>query len=101
MTKKLLLEDSSFFDDLVKTIKPKIIICLGKISYEVVSGQTAKGFTEQLRNGNPFVSTYPNMNNIKVYGVAHCGAFGSNNVGGMPNMIKAWKAIAKEFRGKK
>lgn len=41
------------------------------------------------------------MNNIKVYGVAHCGALGSNNVGGMTNMIKAWKAIAKEFREKK
>ena len=38
------------------------------------------------------------MNNIKVYGVAHCGALGSNNVGGMANMVKAREVIASEFQ---
>jgi len=97
MTKKLLRKDESFFDDLVKVIRPKIIICLGKVTYEIVTKQTIKGFTEQLKKGIPFVTTYPNCSKIKVYGVAHCGALGTNNVGGMVSMIKTWKEIAKDL----
>lgn len=37
MTKTLLQEDESFFDDLVIALNPKIIICLGKITYEAVT----------------------------------------------------------------
>lgn len=99
MTKTLMREDAELFDDLVKAIKPKIIICLGKDTYEAVSNQKAKGFVEQLKTGKPFVCPYYGMKDIKVYGVAHCGSYGSNNVGGMKNMIKAWKAIAKDFNG--
>lgn len=98
MTKSLLKEDEGFFDDLVMAIRPKIIICLGKITYEAVSGQKAVGFLDQLRKGRPFVAPYPNKESIKVYGVAHCGARGANNVGGKGNMIKAWKVIAKDFK---
>ena len=98
MTKTLLRKDEALFDDLVKAIRPKIIICLGKITYEVVTGQVTRDFTEQLKNGKPFVAPYPNCRDIKVYGVAHCGVLGANNVGGIPSMKKAWKMIAKEFR---
>ena len=97
MTRTLLREDAELFDDLVKTIKPKIIICLGKITYEAVTNQNVTGFVKQLRTGKPFVSQYPSMESIKVYGVAHCGSYGANNVGGMKNMLKAWKAIAKDM----
>ena len=84
------------FDDLVEALRPKLIICLGKITFEAVTGQKVHGFLEQLRAGKQFVSVYPGIENIKVYGVAHCGSYGSNNVGGMKNMIKAWKIIANE-----
>lgn len=98
MSKKLIKEDSELFDDLVIAIKPKIIICLGKLTYEVVSGQKAAGFIDQLRKGIPFESPYSGDTDITVYGVAHCGSLGANNVGGMQNMEKAWKVIAKHFQ---
>ena len=44
----------------------------------------------------PFVSEYPGDKHIKVYGVAHCGALGCNNAGGLDNMKKAWRVIAKD-----
>ncbi len=97
MTKAILRKDAELFDDLVKAIKPKIIICLGKITYEAVTNQKTNGFIERLSKGMPFVAAYPGAEMIKVYGVAHCGSFGANNVGGMKNMKKAWKSIAKRF----
>lgn len=98
MTKTLLLEDKRFFDELVSAIKPKIIICLGQLTYEVVTEQKTKNFKGQLIKGIPFVSHFPKIGNIKVYGVAHCGALGTNNVGGMSNMIKTWNVIARDFK---
>ena len=112
MTKRLLLKDKELFDDLVAAIKPKIIICLGKITYEAVSGEKAKGFVSRLREGKPFKSLYHlSLQNgisyeIPVYGVAHCGARGLSNVksdgvSGKENMKKVWKCIKKEYDGKK
>ena len=98
MTKTLLQEDESFFDDLVRALNPKIIICLGKITFEAVTREKASGFVEQLRTGRPLVASSPVCKSIKVYGVAHCGALGANNVGGMPVMLKTWKAIAKDYK---
>lgn len=98
MTKALLKEDGSFFDDLVRALKPKIIICLGKITFEAVSREKAPGFVEQLSTGKPLVAPSPVCKNIKVYGVAHCGALGANNVGGMPVMLKTWKTIARDYQ---
>lgn len=97
MTKGLMLRDRELFEDLVEAIKPKIIICLGKLTYEVVSGVKTDGFVSQLRNGVPFKIPYPMNNNITVYGVAHCGARGLSNVGGKEPMRKAWQNMAKEF----
>lgn len=96
MTKALLLKDAEFFDDLVHAIKPKIIICLGKITYEAVTGKVTKGFTDKLKQGIPWSTPYPGLEDIMVYGVAHCGSLGTNNAGGMKNMMKAWKEIARE-----
>lgn len=88
MTKALLLADKRLFDNLVSAIKPKIIICLGQLTYEVVTGQKTKDFKDQLANGIPFVSLFPQIESTKVYGVAHCGALGTNNVGGLSNMAR-------------
>ncbi len=97
MTKELMLKDNELFGDLVATIKPKIIICLGRLTYEVVSGTKADGFVKQLQKGMPFKSSYPLNAAIPVYGVAHCGARGMSNVGGKETMKKAWKRIADEY----
>ena len=44
MTKTIMKLDSELFDDLVAAIKPKIIICLGKITYEMVVSSCIKVF---------------------------------------------------------
>lgn len=63
----------------------------------MVSGQKANGFCEQLKEGKPFVAPFPLKQDVKVYGVAHCGSRGRQNVGGIENMQKAWDYIAGEY----
>lgn len=100
MTMGLMKEDKPFFDELVLAIKPKIIICLGKLTYEMVSGEKVKGFSKKLQDGIPFKATFPLKQDVVVYGVAHCGSRGRQNVGGKEKMRLAWDYIAKEFYGK-
>ena len=99
MTKALMKQDQQLFRDLVDAIKPKYIICLGQITYECVIEETVKGgWVKQLKGGKPFVHAYPCNRNIKVYGVAHCGARGWNNIGGEENNKKVWKVIAEDYK---
>ncbi len=97
MTKSLMKMDKELFEDLVTAIRPKVIICLGRITYEMVSGKTANGFVDQLRKGSPFKALYPNKPDITVYGVAHCGSRGVQNVKGIDNMKAAWEEIGNEI----
>ncbi len=94
MTKGLMKMDQLYFNELVEILCPKVIICLGKITFEMVSGNIAHGFVKQLKTGIPFYSQYNDNPNIHVYGVAHCGARGTSNVGGEENMKKAWAYIS-------
>ncbi len=103
MTKTLMRMDSDLFNKLVSAIRPKVIICLGKLTYEMVTGTVAKGFLAKLREGKPFkASIYSGENEIPVYGVAHCGARGVSNLGGRKTgkeiMRMAWRGIAKETK---
>ena len=98
MTKTIMKQDKELFEDLVFSVRPKIIICLGRITYEMVSGKSADGFASRLKKGEPFKSFFPGEKSIPVYGVAHCGARGRNNVGGEENMKKAWISIASEYK---
>ena len=100
MTIGLMKEDKPFFDELVLAIRPKIIICLGKLTYEMVSGERVKGFSQKLQEGIPFKAPFPLRKDIVVYGVAHCGSRGQQNVGGKEKMRLAWDYIAREFKGK-
>ena len=97
MTKKLMKKEKEIFDDLVLAIKPKIIICLGKMTYEMVSGEIAKGFCIRLSDGKPFEAPFPLKPEITVYGVAHCGARGCQNIGEIEKMQNAWKYIAEKY----
>ena len=98
MTEELMLRDKELFDQLVLAIKPKIIICLGKITFEAVSGSKASDFIKTLQSGKPHKAYFPEDKSIPVYGVAHCGAWGKRNVGGMDKMKENWKCIAEEYR---
>ncbi len=95
MTKSIMCQDAELFDDLVIAIKPKIIICLGKITYEMVSGGVARDFSKVLKKGEPFITAYPKNPAIPVYGVAHPGARGLYNIGGDETVMRmAWDKIA-------
>ncbi|MCR4677540.1 MAG: hypothetical protein K5679_02165 [Lachnospiraceae bacterium] len=96
MTKKLMSMDSELFDELVNAIHPKIIICLGKLTYEMVSGTVTRDFIKHLQEGNPFIAPYPKQPEIRVYGVAHCGARGLSNIGVVEKMIATWRRIAED-----
>ena len=95
-----MLEDKEFFDKLVVAIKPKIIICLGKLTYEVASGQIAKDFTKKLRDGLPFKheASFGKNLTVPVYGVAHCVSWGTRNAGKIEKMRVVWEKIAEEYR---
>ena len=75
MTKTLMRQDAELFDDLVKALRPKIIICLGKITYEAVTNKKAQGFVDQLKKGKPFVCPYPRMEDI----ISDSGFVGDTN----------------------
>ncbi len=96
MTKRLMRQDAELFDELVLAVRPSIIICLGKLTYEMAAGTKAEGFLRRLREGRPFKAAFPRDPTIPVYGVAHCGARGQRNVGGMEAMRSTWKRIAEE-----
>ncbi len=97
MTKTLLLKDRKYFDELVSIIKPKNIICLGKLVYEVVADEKVRDFVKQLSTGTPLMAEYPLNNSIKVFGVPHCGARGMNNVGSYEVMRKIWIDMKKQL----
>jgi len=101
MTKTIMRQDKELFDDLVRAIKPKIIICLGKITYEVVVNQVAKDYIQTLWEGKPYKAYYHvDGKDIPVYGVAHPGSRGYYNMGCDENrMKKAWDSIAAEYYG--
>ncbi len=93
MTPNLLNMDKELFHDLVKALRPKAIICLGKITYEAVTGEKPKEFTKQLKDGIPFVSDCLDVTGTKIYGVSHCGGLGLKNIGGIENAKRAWRTI--------
>ena len=78
-------------------IKPKIIICLGRLTFEVVAGKTEADFLKKLKTGEPCRSYYYQDKSIPIYGVAHCGARGTSNIGGMAKMQETWEKIAEEY----
>ena len=101
MTKTLLRKDSDLFDMLVNAINPTIIICLGKITYEVVVNKVTHDFVKQLQKGKPFEGMYHlsyRNRDVPVYGVAHCGARGFSNIGDDKAILDSWKYIANEYK---
>lgn len=93
MTKSLLLQDKELFEKLVLAIHPKVIICLGKLVYEVVTDTTVKGYLKLLKKGEPLCTTYPQDESITVYGVPHPGNRGVQNIGGSEKMLELWRKM--------
>ena len=92
----MLSADKELFDDLVDAVMPKIIICLGKLVYELVSSTIIDNYSEKLKTNGPLKSNYINNKRIKIYGVPHCGVWGLKNIGGEEAMKDLWNKIAEE-----
>lgn len=81
MTHKIMEQDDTFFIRLLKILKPKVVICLGKITYErAVSVLSGKSF--RIHNYNDCLNTGKNVyqegDSPFVFGMGHCGNFGTN-----------------------
>lgn len=83
MTKEVMMRDSQYFRELVEILKPKIVICLGKDTFECV-WQTMTGeeinisSTDYWNMLNRFENRKILQDGMIIYGMGHCGSFGIN-----------------------
>ncbi len=80
MKKRVMRMDKPVFDALVRILRPKYIICLGKFTYEVVVGKNVKGYLNVMRSGHCISSIRDD--GTKVFCVPHAGARGISNLNG-------------------
>ena len=83
---KWLRDDTPYFKRLAEIVEPKIIICLGKNTYEgVIYALTGrmpriKGFNRFLDSGENYQDVpLGSGHTVRVYAVAHCGTIGTMN----------------------
>ena len=124
LSKENMLKDSLYFKKLVEIVKPKIIICLGKMVFESVLYSlyketivmTAREYWNLLNNkGTKCYRRSSAINDLEIiiYGMGHCGAFGVNinrknfdkdqfpdDVGkkGMKLMQEDWNSINSDIK---
>ena len=79
--------DSAFFPRLVEIIEPKVILCLGKSTYQAVMKAMGQKLPKGVARYNTFLESGSNpheitLNNGKktnIFALAHCGSFGTMN----------------------
>ena len=83
---KWLRDDAPYFKRLAEIIEPKVILCLGKNTFEgVMFALTGKmerirGFNRFLDSGENYRTVaFPSGKPVRVYAVAHCGTIGTMN----------------------
>ncbi len=79
--------DAPFFKELVSIIEPKVILCLGQITFksvlrslrsdEIPRIESYQDFIQSSRN--PVVLTTETGHSFVIYALAHCGSFGTMN----------------------
>lgn len=89
MTKKLMNFDKEYFVKLAKVLRPKHILCLGKLTfecvYEALSGLKAANLEHFKDDYNIFLEKQNGFEvvsedlAVKVFPLAHCGAVGTMN----------------------
>ncbi len=80
-------EDSQYFNRLVNIIKPKVILCLGKSTFEAVIKAYNVNPKPKIKSYNAFIQSNDNPQKIvlengqtvHVFALAHCGAIGTMN----------------------
>lgn len=116
------MEDAQHFRKLVSAIKPKVIICLGKMTYECVIDalqsdteqkfriHSLREYCDKIDDGKNYVDF--TQSQLRVYGMVHCGAAGvninrkrgsktPNDKSGFDLMVQDWKAILDYLKDKK
>ena len=98
--------DAGYFRELTDIICPKVILCLGRATFEGVllalgASQTARikdynAFIESL--GNPVAVTLKDGKTAYVFALAHCGAMGTLNRNGkkstdLEKQLEDWRKI--------
>ena len=82
------LDDTTkkFFSDSVNILNPKVIVCLGKRTYEgvlsalgVQNNIRIENFNNILDTGNNFEDVVIEGNLVRIFAVAHCGGMGTAN----------------------
>lgn len=98
--------DKGYFKELTDIIQPRVILCLGKSTFEgVLSAFGAKppcsitDYNEFIeRTHNPVPVTLENGNTAYVFALAHCGAMGTLNRNrkkstDLTNQIEDWRKV--------
>lgn len=117
MSRKNMMRDAMNFVDLIAAIQPKVIICLGKLTYECVidalkpDGKCRIGkisdYCNLIDNGNNFTD----IADVRVFGMVHCGASGINvnrkkglktdkSKTGLELMLQDWQAVKSYLESK-
>ena len=104
-----MMRDAKNFVALVSIVKPKVIICLGKLTYECVIN--ALKLKKNFRVGNiadfckliDSRKNFTDVNGMRIFGMIHCGALGVNinrkkgvrtyNKSGIELMKDDWQAV--------
>ena len=114
MTTEQMMLDSDYFRALVGIVQPKIIIALGKDTFECVVRTlkddsfriSSNEFWDALNNCKSYEKVTYDDKNAVVLGMAHCGAFGvnvnrkkmakaGNTLSGLELMKNDWRGINK------
>ena len=98
--------DRGFFKELVEIIEPKVILCLGKATFQVVLTSLASDLKPRIGRYNNYIESPRNPvaistasgANISVFALAHCGIMGTLNRNGKKNLkldqqIADWKKV--------
>lgn len=99
MTKQLMKADEKYFVEFVEILRPKHILCLGKLTFECVydslSGMKAADLDYFRDDYNAFLEEQNGFEvargdlSVKIFPLAHCGAVGTMN----RNKIRDHKGI--------
>lgn len=104
MTVSKLLHDKELFINLCDILQPKKIICLGRIVYEAVlksfekSYDSSEKYNDLLDKGENCEYVVRDFYQTKVYGMAHCGYFGSRNRGDVPGTKRKTADLSIQIR---
>lgn len=103
MTTSIMEKDSDYFKELCNILQPKVIICLGRKTFELsVKALEVETTLKDADRYNDYLEKQRNKDGIpvdlegtksKIYASAHCGSFGVKNRGGIDKVKADWMDI--------